>query len=182
MRAGGFGIAERERVRARLRWLRRVAQRGVDRPRPFVVLVSLPDEQHQARLGSKGGGDVGERGGRIGEKHRPEAADRHVEAGGVEAMHLGVASLVPDIVEPFGRSHLTGALKHALGHVDADNAARRRRARRLASRQPGSAADVDYLVTGADPVGGAKVLVVSAQLGVVEVQAARRGHRRDAMG
>ena len=37
------------------------------------------------------------------------------------------------------------------------------------------------LVTGADPVGGTKVLVVSAQLGVVEVQAARRGHRRDAM-
>jgi hypothetical protein len=46
---------------------------------------------------------------------------------------------------------LTGALKHPLGHVDADNAARRRGARRLASRQPGSAADVDYLVTGGDP-------------------------------
>ena len=146
-----------------------------------LSLASLPDEQHQARLGSKGGGDVGERGGRIGEEHRPEAADRHVEAGGVEAMHLGVAQLVPDVVEPFGRRHLTGALEHALGHVDADNAARRRGARRLASRQPGSAADVDYLVTGADPVGGAKVLVVSAQLGVVEVQAGRRGHRRDAM-
>src|SRR3954452_21461419 len=52
---------------------------------------------------------------------------------------------------------------------------------RLASRQPGSAPDVDYLVTGADPVGGAKVLVVSAQLSVVEVQAVRRGHGRDAM-
>ena len=95
MRRGGFGIAERERVRARRRrWLRRVAQRGVDRQRPFVVLAALPDEQHQARLGAKGGGDVGERGGRIGEEHRPEAADRHVEAGGVEAMHLGVAELV----------------------------------------------------------------------------------------
>ena len=115
------------------------------------MLVSLPDEQHQARLGSKGGGDVGERGGRIGEEHRPEAADRHVEAGGVEAMHLGVAQLVPDVVEPFGRRQLTGALEHALGHVDADDAARRRGARRLASRQPGSAPDVDHLVTGADP-------------------------------
>ena len=31
-----------------------------------------------------------------------------------------------------------------------------------------------YLVTGADPVGGAKVLVVSAQLRVVEVRAVRR--------
>ena len=88
---GGFGIAERERVRARRRWLRRVAQRGVDRPRPFVVLVSLPDEQHQAPPGSNRGGDVRERGGRIGEEHGPEAADRHVEAGGVEAMLLGVA-------------------------------------------------------------------------------------------
>ena len=96
-------------------------------------------------------------------------------------MHLGVAELVPDVVEPFGRSQLTGTLEHAFGHVDAGNAARRRGARRLASRQPGSAADVDYVVTGADPVGGAKVLVVSAQLGVVEVQAGRRGHRRDAM-
>ena len=167
---GGFGIAERERVRARLRWLRRVAQRGVDRPRPFVVLVSLPDKQHQARLGSKGSGDVGERGGRVGEKHRPEAADRHVEAGGIEAMHLGVAQLVPDVVEPFRRRQLTGALEHALGHVDADNAARSRGARRLPSRQPGSAPDVEHLVTRADPVGGAKVLVVSAQLVVVEVQ------------
>ena len=95
-------------------------------------------------------------------------------------MHLGVAQLVADVVEPFGRRQLTGALEHALGHVDADDSARRRGARRLASRQPGAAADVEYLVTGADPVGGAKVLVVSAQLGVVEVQAGRRGHRRNA--
>jgi hypothetical protein len=41
---GGFGIAERERVRARRRWLRRVAERGVDRPRPFVVVATLPGE------------------------------------------------------------------------------------------------------------------------------------------
>ena len=67
------------------------------------------------------------------------------------------------------------------GHVDAENAARRRGTRGLASRQPGSAADVEHLVAGADPVGGAKMLVVSAQLGVVEVEAVRRGHRRDAM-
>ena len=88
---GGFGIAKRERVRARRQWPRRVSQRGVDRQHPFVVLASLPHEQHQAPLGPKGGGDVGERGGRIGEEHRPEAADRHVEAGRIETMHLGVA-------------------------------------------------------------------------------------------
>jgi hypothetical protein len=96
-------------------------------------------------------------------------------------MHLGVAQLVPDVLEPFGRRQLTGSHEHALRHVDADNPAGRRRARRLASRQPGSAPDVDYLVTGTDPVGGAKVLVVSAQLDVVEVEAARRGHQHDAM-
>ena len=179
---GAFGIAQRERVRARRRRLRRVAERRVDRQRPCVVLDPLPHEQHQPRLGSEGGGDVGERGGRIGEEHRPEAADRHVEAGRLEAMHLGVAKLVPDVVEPFGARQLTGALKHALRHVDADNAAGRRSTCRFASRQPGSASDVDDLVTWADPVGGAKVVMVSAQLGVVEVQAVRRGHRRDAMG
>jgi hypothetical protein len=95
-------------------------------------------------------------------------------------MHLGVAQLVPDVVEPSGGRHLPGALEHALGHVDAENAPGRRRARRLASREPGSAADVEDLVPGADPVGGAKVLVVGAQFGVVEVQAVRRGHRGDA--
>src|SRR5438874_10292604 len=35
---GHFGIPQREWVRARWRWLRRVTERGVDRPRPFVVL------------------------------------------------------------------------------------------------------------------------------------------------
>jgi hypothetical protein len=88
-------------------------------------------------------------------------------------MHLGVAQLVAHVVDPFGRRQLTGALEHALGHVDAENAARSRGPRRLPGRQPGSAADIDHLVTRADPVCGAKVLVVSAQLGVVEVQAAR---------
>jgi hypothetical protein len=44
--------------------------------------------------------------------------------------------------------------------LNADNAARRR-STRLASYQPGSAADVDYLVTSAHPLGRAKVLMVS---------------------
>jgi uncharacterized protein (DUF2236 family) len=84
-------------------------------------------------------------------KHRPEAADRDVEADVVKAMYLGVAQLVLDVAEPFGRRHLTGVLEHALGHVDAHNTAWRRRARRLASRQTGSAADVKDLVTGLIP-------------------------------
>ena len=95
-------------------------------------------------------------------------------------MHLGVAQLVANVVEPFGRRQLPGAFDRALGHVDADNAARRGGARCLTSRQPGSAADVQHLVTGADPVGSAKMLVMRAQLGVVEIQAGRRGHSRDA--
>src|SRR3954471_23713991 len=60
---GGVGIAERERVRAGLRWPRRVAQGSVDRSHPFVVLVWLPDEQDQAPLGPKRGGAGGERAG-----------------------------------------------------------------------------------------------------------------------
>ena len=115
------------------------------------------------------------------QKHRPEAADRHIKAGGVEAMHLGVAELVPNVVEPFGRRQLTGALKHRLRHVDADNAARSRGPRRLTSRQPGSAADINHFVTRADPVCGTKVLVVSAQLGVVKVQAFGEDTHADAM-
>ena len=69
---------------------------------------------------------LAEGGGRIGEEHRPEAAYRHVEAGGIEAMHLGVAQLVPNVVDSFGRSQLTGALEHALRNVDADDSPRRR--------------------------------------------------------
>ncbi len=96
-------------------------------------------------------------------------------------MQLSVTQFVTDVAQPFGSGQLTGALEHALGDVDADNAAQRRAARRLARRQPRPAADVEDLVTGTDPVGGTKVLVVSAQLGVIEVQAARRAHRRDPM-
>lgn len=51
-------------------------------------------------------------------------------------MHLDVAELVPDVVKPFGRRQLTGPLEHALGHVDADDAARRRSARRRVRRGP----------------------------------------------
>ena len=149
-------------------------------PAPSGCAGALPDEQDRARLGSQGVGDVRERGGRIGEEHRPEAADRHVDAGGVEAMQLRVTELVADVVRSFGGRQLTGALEHALGHVDADDAARRRGARRLAWRQPDTAADVEDVVTGTDPVGGTKVLVVSGQLDVVEVDAGRLGHRGEA--
>jgi hypothetical protein len=51
----------------------------------------------------------------------------------------------------------------------------------LASRQPGAAANIEHLVSGTDPVSGAKVLVLRAQLSVVEVRAVRRGHPHDAI-
>jgi hypothetical protein len=70
--------------------------------------MGLPHEQDQSRLGLQRGGEVRERGGRIGEEHGSEAADRDVEARGVEAMLLGVAELVPDVGEPLGRRELTG--------------------------------------------------------------------------
>ena len=78
------GIAERERVGATRRCLRRVAQRGIDRPRPLVVLVSLPDGHDQAR---------------------------HVEVGTVEVMHLGIAQLVSGVIEPLVRRELKGPLE-----------------------------------------------------------------------
>jgi hypothetical protein len=84
--------------------------------------------------------------------------------------------LKTDVVEPFCRRELPGPLEHALGQVDADDMAEGRGAGRLAGRQPGSAADVEHLVAGADSVRGAKVVVVRAQLDVVEVRSARRGH------
>ena len=68
---GHFGIPEREWIQARWRRLHRVAKRGVDQPHPFVVLEALPHEQHESRLCSQCGGDVRERGGRIGEEHGP---------------------------------------------------------------------------------------------------------------
>jgi hypothetical protein len=106
---GGFGIAERERVRTRRGWLRRFTERAIDRLRPFVVLAPLPDEQHQSRAGSHGCGDVRERGARIGEKHRAEAADHHVECTGRELMRLGIAYLVYDVADPLGHRRVTGS-------------------------------------------------------------------------
>ena len=94
-------------------------------------------------------------------------------------MHLRVGQLVADVAEPFGFGQPTGSLKHPLGYVDADDAARCGGTRRLASRQSRSTPNVDDLLTGSDPPGGAKALVVSTQLNVVEVQAVGRGHRRD---
>ena len=38
-------------------------------------------------------------------------------------MHLGIAQLVANVDEPFGRGQATGPLEHGLGHVDADDAA-----------------------------------------------------------
>ena len=76
---------------------------------------------------------------------------RGVAQGGVDRL------LVADVVEPLGRRHLTCPLEHPR--------TRRRRqhgpaqqARRLTSRQPGPAADVDDVVTPAHPMSGAKVL------------------------
>src|SRR5206468_999710 len=86
----------------------------------------------------------------------------------------GITESEVDVAEPLGRRQLTGPLEHSLGNVDADDTARRRRAPRLASCLSGSAANVEHLVAGANPVGGTEMLVVSAQLEVVEVQAVRR--------
>ena len=93
-------------------------------------------------------------------------------------MQLSVTQLVFDVVEPLGLGQLAGALEHRFGDVDADHAGGRCRPPRLARCLSRSAANVEHLVTGADPVGGAKMLVMGAQLDVVEIQPGRRGHRQ----
>ncbi len=155
-----------------------VTECAVDRPRPFIGLARLPDEQHQSGAGSQGGGDVRERGDRISEEHRSKPADRHVESTGCEPMRLGIVQLVMDVAEPLGRRRLTAALDHALRDVDPHNAPRRCRPRCLASGQPSAAANIEHLVTRTDPAGETKVLVVGPQFGVVEVH---RGHGGDAI-
>lgn len=101
---------------------------------------------------------------------------------GVEPSHLGVAQRVAHVLEPLGRRELSSALEHSLGDIDPDDASRCGLTPRLASRQTSSAADVQNLIATADPVGGAKVLVVSAQLDIVEIQSARRRHRARCYG
>ena len=89
---------------------------------------------------------------------------------GVETMNLGVAELVGRVVEPLGLGELARAREHSLRDIDADHAAGRGGACRVTSRLPGAATDVEDRLTQADRVGGAKVRVVSTELGVIEVQ------------
>ena len=99
---------------------------------------------------------------------------------GSKRMHLGVAQLVPNVVDSFGRSQLTGALEHALRTSTPTTRPARLRA-------PPRELSVRFRIRcrlprhrGWIPQGRAKVPVVAAKLRVVEVQAGRRGHRRDA--
>ena len=70
-------------------------------------------------LGPEGGGDVGERGDRIVEEHRPESADRHVEPG-VRRNRCTWASprLVAGRCRGVRPPSAYDVLKHGVGHVD----------------------------------------------------------------
>ena len=57
--ARGLGIAERERLRG-----------DVQRRRPLVVLVALPDQAHEPAAGPQRAPEVRERGGGVGEEHQ----------------------------------------------------------------------------------------------------------------
>ncbi len=84
-------------------------------------------------------------------------------------MHLHIAQLVCDVVKPFGGRALAGALEQLLGDVNSEDAARNGGPRRVTSRLPGAAADVQDTVRGPNAGRRAEPLVVAAQLNVVEV-------------
>ena len=142
------------------------------------MLLALPDEHRQPSAWPQRAGQVGERRGRVDEEHGPEPADRHVEVGLFEAVHLGVAELEPDVGEPLGGGRLTGSGEHALGRIDSHDASGPCGAGSLARRQAGAAPYVEHDVTRCDPVGGLQVSVVRTQLRVVEIGAVQRGHAR----
>jgi hypothetical protein len=67
---------------------------------PLVLGHGLPADEDQASAGFGGGAQVGERGGRVGEKHHPEPGDDDVEAALLERVDLGVTFDEGGVGEP----------------------------------------------------------------------------------
>ena len=177
---GGVGIAERERVQVRRRWLGRVAQSGGDLLHPFVVLEGCQTSSTRRAPG------------------RRASAMLANAAGGSEK------NIVPKRLiatsKPARSNRCTWASPSSKRTLSSRSAVASWRARAIMpsdmstpTTRPGAAARAASRVVSpapqpmsrtasprADGTGGAKVLVVRAQLGIVEVQAGRRGHARDA--
>src|SRR6185312_7829257 len=90
--------------------------------------------------------DVGERGDRVGEEHRAEAADRQVEALPREVVDLRVGLLERDVGQALGAGEVAGPLDGRRGDVDPERAARPGHARGRSGGLPVSASDVEDVV------------------------------------
>jgi hypothetical protein len=134
----------------------------------------LPHHHHQASRGTHGSTDVGKRGDWIREEHRPEPADRDVEALSREVMDLGVGLLERDVVQPFGFRQPAGSLDHRRGEVYAHHTAGRGQAPGVTGRLAFAAPDVEHLIGGTNVVGAAQDLVVQSQFGIVADPATER--------
>src|SRR5215218_2475538 len=168
-RLHGVLIGKRERLPRFRRWDRRplMAERPFNRHGPFVVLVLLPGHHHQTPGGPKRHRDVGERRDGVIEEHRPEPTDGEVETVLRKAVHLRVALLEGDVVDPLRPGEFAGPLDHRGGEVDSERAPFPGRPRGVPRRPAGSTADVQDPVVCPYVVRAAKDLVVQLEFGVV---------------
>jgi hypothetical protein len=109
--------SEKGFARGRARHGLATTQRRFNGNGPFVSIMALPHQHHQARPGARRTREIAECRHRVCEEHRAKAADDHIELPGHEWMHLGIAQLVGDIAKSFGRGPLAGTLEQLFGDI-----------------------------------------------------------------
>jgi hypothetical protein len=103
---------------------------------------------------------------RVGEEHRPEPADAHLEVLRREAVDLSVGLQVGDIAQSLPGAEPAGVLEHPRGKVDAQGASCRGRPAGVPGRLARPAADIEHPVAGTDTCCGAEPLIVRTRLGI----------------
>ena len=146
-------VRESERARpARLAEIGRSAEMG-DRHLdgdggPLALERTLPGHDGQPPSPPQRASEVGERGHRIVEEHRPEPADHGIEGPRLERMHLGIRLDEADAVQTGGGGTLASERERRAGDVDADRGALGRHPPRGLDRcATRSAADVEHPLT-----------------------------------
>jgi len=119
---GPAGIGQRERARGTGRRGGDVPpgrQRAAELADPLVRPRALPRQHHQPPAGAQRPADVGERGDRVTEEHRPGPRDRHVERPGGEGVDLRVGLLEAGVADALARGELPGQLDHPPAKIHA---------------------------------------------------------------
>jgi hypothetical protein len=129
--------------------------------------VRLPDHHDQAPAPAQGPSDIAERGDRVSEEHRAEAAHGQVEALPRKGVHLRVGTLEGDVAYPLRPGELAGPFDGGRGDVDPERAAVPGQARSLTGRLPAPAADVQDVLAGLDVARPSQHLSLQPHLGVV---------------